>query len=256
MPVAADLVAFASNAHPETDSGASGGVIDLLRRIDFTQIVANDTVYAISDNGGDTQNLTVEGRGTDGALKSETKTMTGVTGIDLTTLATVERILDAELASPAIGIVTVGRGTDAAKGPDIRDIPATERGFLMFLRKAASDPVSIVKYYLKFFWKNIHSTEALTTAKVKQNADSETRVTHLLANSKDDSATSTNRVTAPGAGDTQDPDTFDDTDKSVPGTDLGFGIAIGVWLEVDLAAADPAHGRTSLYTSELTGESV
>ena len=63
MPVAsADLDLQASNDMPIDDVSTTGGVQDALRRPVFAQLAANDTIEAISDNAGDTQNLTIRAR--------------------------------------------------------------------------------------------------------------------------------------------------------------------------------------------------
>ncbi len=246
MPAAADLIPFAAASMPDDDVSTSGGAIDLKRRCDFTPIAGNDTVTAISDNAGDTQNLTIEGRATSGAIVTETKALNGVTGIDFSTLGTVERILKGELASDAVGIITVARGLAAGPGPTIRTIPATERGFLRMFRKSASESGATERYE-KFFWKNDHGTESLNAAHVDQNADPVAKFSHALDASKDASTSVADRTTSPGF-------TFNDTDKNVPGTDLLAGEAIGTWLNMSLLAADAAFKDT--YTSELEGTSV
>lgn len=251
MPQASDLIGYASANMPDADSGTNGGAIDTLRRIDFTQIAANDDIEVVSNNAGDTQNCTIEGRNAAGQIVAETKALTGTTPAVFSTLGIVERVLKVELASAAVGTITVRR---SPSGASLRDIPVGERGFMALFRKTASDPSATKNYYTKFFWRNAHGSQALTVAVVKQNADPDGRITHLLSNAKGDSATSTNRVTAPGAADTQDPDTFDDTDKSVPTGDLGASENIGVWARLQLPAADTAHRTT--YTTELTGQSV
>lgn len=241
---ASDLVAFASANLPDTDSGTAGGAIDTLRRVDFTQLAADDTVQAVSSSAGDTMNLTIEARKADGTVVSETKALTGTSAITFSTIGTVERVLKAELASAPAGTVTVRRTT----GPTtIRTIPAAERGFWMIFRKTASDPSLQVDYYAKFFWKNTHGSLALLGATVKQNADPDSRVTHALDATAGASTSVTNRITSPGF-------TFDDTDKAVPGTDLASGGTIGVWLRLRLPAADTSHRTT--YTSELAGTST
>jgi len=182
---------------------------------------------------------------------SETRALTGTTAVIFSTSGVVDRVLQYELASAPAGNVTLRR---SVAGATVRVVPIGERGFSAFLRKAASDPSSTKNYYSKVFIKNTHGTEACVNAKVRQNADPSGKVTHLLAAAKGDSATSTNRLTAPAAADTQDPDTFDDTDKSVPGTDLAAGEQIGVWLRVALAAADAPLNTT--YTPDLLFESI
>lgn len=245
MPIAStDLVAYASANMPDTDSGTSGGAIDTLRRIDFTQLAANDSLEAVSTSASDTQNITIEARNAAGSVVSETKALNGTTVVSFSTLGTVERVLKVELASAAVGTITVRR---ASSGPTVSQIPPGERGFMAFARKIASDPSAAKDYYHKFFWKNTHASLSLLNAVVKQNADPDARITHALATSVNDSGSVTNRTTSPGL-------TFDDNDKAVPGTDLAAGAAIGVWLRVSLPAGDSPHRTT--YTSELAGQSV
>lgn len=253
MPTAADLAFFASANMPDTDAGTpNGGAIDLLRRVAFAQIAANDTIQALSSSAADTtQTVTVEGRSAAGSIVTETKTLTGTTAITFSTLATVERVLKVELSATCAGTVTIRRTTGAVL---IATIPIAERGFMALFRKAASDPVSIKNYYTKVFARNGHATQALLAAQVAQSADPDARVNHLLSATVGDATTSTNRVTAPAAVDTQDPDTFDDTTKSVPGTDLAAVTAIGVWLRLQLPAADAPHRTT--YDLQLSGSSV
>jgi hypothetical protein len=245
VPVAAsDLVFYASASVPDEDSSSSGGAIDTLRRLDFTQIAANDTIEAVSDNAGDTMNLTVEGRDSQGRVVSETKALTGTSPISFSTLATAERVLKAELASAPTGSVTVRRTT----GPTtIRVIPAGERGFLAAFRKDASDPSSTKDYYIKGFWKNTHGSLAALAATVKQNADPSAVITHALDASVNATTSTTNRLTTPGF-------TFNDSDKAVPGTDLAFGDRIGVWLKLSLAAG--ASPLKTTYTSEIAFQTV
>ncbi len=244
MPQASDLVAYASANMPDNDSAASGGAIDTKRRIDFSQMAANDSIEAVSTSASDTQDLTIEARKPDGSVVSETKALAGTTPVSFGTMGTVERILKADLALDAVGTVTVRRAT----GPTtIRQVPPGERGFLMVFRKCASSPAQ-EDFYCKLFWKNTHGSQALLSALVKQSADPQGKITHALATAVDDTGSVTNRKTAPAGL------TFDDADKAVPGTDLGAGKAIGVWLRLRLAANDPAFRDT--YTSELAGASV
>lgn len=249
--ISTDLIAFASANMPDTDTAVNGGAIDTLRRTDFTQLTANDDLEVISTSASDTQNCTITARNAAGSIVSETRALTGTTAAIFATLGVVERVLSVELATAAVGTVTVRR---SVAGATVRAIPVGERGFMALFRKAASDPAVQKDYYTKVFLKNNHATLSLLSAVVKQNADPAARITHLLAAAVNDTATSTNRVTAPAAADTQDPDTFDDTDKTVPGTDLAAGAAIGVWLRLRLPAADPPHRTT--YTTEIAGQSA
>lgn len=247
--VASDLVLYFSANNPDTDSGTNGGAIDPLRRPDFTQLAANDDIEAVSSNAADTMNLTIEGRDAAGNVVSETKALTGTTPIVFSVIGVIERVLRAELASAPAGSITVRRNPS---GATLRVIPAGERGFSMFFRKTSSDPSSTKNYYAKLFVKNTHATLALQNTTFKQNADPDSRITHLPANVVDDTATAADRVTAPAAGNTLDPDTFDDSDKLVGS--LAAGSAWGIWFRLQLPSADPPHRTT--YTLEVTGQST
>jgi len=245
MPVAADLQAFASLNMPDDDVATSGGAIDLTTRVDFTPIAANDDIEVVSDNAGDTtQTCTIEVRKTDGSVDSEVVTLNGTTPVIFATLGVIERILKCTLSATATGIVTLQR---SPAGLSIRAISPGELGFVRMFRKSASESGATTRYE-KLFWKNTHGTEALLGALVKQNADPTAKITHDVATAVDDSGSVADRKTAPGGL------TFDDTDKAVPGTDLGAGIAIGVWLLLSLDADNAAIKDT--YTSELSGTSV
>ena len=251
MPTASDIVAYASANMPDTDTGTNGGAIDAKRRVDFTQLAANDDIEVVSTSASDTQNCTIVARSAAGSIVTETKALTGTTAAVFSTLGVVERVLSVDLASDAVGTVTVRRSPG---GTPLRQIPVGERGFVALFRKTASDPSVQKDYYTKIFLKNTHGSQAALSAVVKQNADPDARITHLLAAAVNDTATATNRVTAPANADTLDPDTFDDNDKNVPGTDLAAGAAIGVWLRLRLPAGDAAHRST--YTTELAFQSV
>lgn len=243
--VSADLVQYASANMPNDDSSTCGGAIDTLRRCDFTQLGANDTIQAVSSSAGDTtQTITVTGRDAQGRVVSQTITLTGVTPVNLSSLGTVERIIKAELSATCAGIVTVRRTT----GPTtVRAIPVGERGFMAMFRQLASDPSVQKTYYTKTFWKNTNGSLAALSASVVQNADPSGDTTFALDASADASTSTANRVTSPGF-------TFNTTTKNVPGTDLASGSAIGVWFLLTLGAGAAALRTT--YTSEIDFQSV
>lgn len=238
-----DLVAFASVNMPNDDVATSGGAIDLLRRIDFTQLASNTTVRMRSSVAGDTtQSGTVTGRKADGTVASETLTLSGTTNVTFTN--TYERILKFELSATCTGTITV----ETIGSVLIRTVPIGERGFMAIFRQLASDPAVQKDFYCKFFWKNTNGSLALTVAVVRENADPSNVVSHALAATLDDSATTTNRTVTPGL-------TFSGADKNVPNSqNLSAGSAIGTWLNLTLAAGNAALRTT--YTSELNGQTV
>ena len=140
----------------------------------------------MSSNAGDTMNGTLTSRANSGAVVAETRALNGTTAVIFSTSGVVDRVLQYELASAPAGNVTLRR---SVAGATVRVVPAGERGFSAFLRKAASDPSAQKDYYSKIFIKNIHGSEACVNAKVRQNADPSGKVTHLLAAAKGDTAT-------------------------------------------------------------------
>lgn len=244
--VASDLVIYHAATQSDTDGVAVGGAIDTLRRPDYTQVTAGDTVEVVSSSAGDTtQTLTIEARKADGTVVSETKTLTGTTAAVFSVIGAVDRILKAELSATAAGTVTVRKNS---AGATYRTIPAGERGFSAVLRKGTSSTGGSTTYYAKTFWKNTNGTNALLGANVTESQDPTGTITHGLATSVNDSGTTTNRQTAPAGV------TFAGTAANVPGTDLASGAAIGLWLLMTLATNNAAIRST--YTSQLSGSTT
>jgi len=244
MPVAAsDLICYASANMPTDDSSTAGGAIDTLRRVVFTDISATGTVEVLSD-GSDTRTVTLYGRLADGSLANENLTLNGTTPV--TSVNSYERVQAAEVGTTSgTRTITVRKASDDVL---IGTIPINERGFMRLFRGAASDPSSGKTFYTLIYWKNTHGSLALLDAHVDQNADPTGKITHGLGAAKGDLGTITNRLTAPAGV------TFDDTNKNVPGTNLGAGEYIGVWLKLTLSAGD---GPTkSTYTSQIVGNTT
>ena len=125
-----ELLLYWALNRPENDVDTVGGAIDLDWRPTFTQMSTNDTIEAVSDNAGDTMNLTVVGRSATGAIVTQTKALNGTTFIAMDTLGTIERTLKAYVASDPAGTVTVRRATGDVT---IGTIAPAERGFeIMF----------------------------------------------------------------------------------------------------------------------------
>lgn len=104
-------------------------------------------------------------------------------------------------------------------------------------------------YYEKVFFKNTHGSLALTGAQIAEQADPSGKVTFGLAGTLDDTATSTDRRTAPGGI------TFDSAAKNVANSqNHSAGAAQGTWLKLSLAAGDAAQ-KTS-YTLRESGNTT
>jgi hypothetical protein len=99
----------------------------------------------------------------------------------------------------------------------------------------------------KVFWRNDNTSLALLDAIVTLTADPDARLMIALATSQNDSGSVANRLTAPPGLTFVD----DNVDLNVPGTNLGPGSAIGVWIRQTLPANDVAHDTT--FTLQIRG---
>jgi hypothetical protein len=246
MSIASTDLVFYNSANMTVDSSSTtGGAIDTLRRPDFTQISSAEKIDFVSSAAGDTsQTLTLTGRLADGSLASETLNVNGTTTVS--SANTYERLLKAELSATCAGTLTVKGHTSLTT---FRVIPIGERGFQAIFQQLASDPVSTTLWYEKFFIKNTNGSLALTSSVVKENADPSGDVDFGLASALNDSATTTNRTTAPGSI------TFASTAVNVPNSqNLSSGSAIGVWLRLTLAGGAAALKTT--WTGEIDGNTT
>lgn len=242
--VAADLICYNAINQPTDDTAAGGAGRDVDSRPGFTQLAANDDTEYVSTSASDTMNSTVNGRDATGATVAETLTLTGVT--IKTGTQVFERILDQRLVSDAIGTITFRR---QPAGATIYTIPIGERGTSALFKRSASSSGIVIRYD-KLFWRNNHATLTLTSAKVRLSADPDARIRVGVHTSKGDTATISNRLTAPGGITFVD----DNIDQDVPGTTLEAVTDIGVWFEENLPASDPPHRTT--FTTQLSGATV
>jgi len=248
-----DLVEYGSANMQETDSGAQGGAIDLTTKIVPTSSTLmntlNDTVDVVSTDAGDTtQTVTITGRNAAGSIITEALALNGITLVSGGT--TFERLLKIVVSGAHAGTINV------RQGGEVTVIAALETGILQLRRKHYNVAADVAggserNYYEKSFIKNNNGTNALLGAVVTENADPESQITFALEDAVDDNGTSADRVSAP-AGITGDG--FSSSAKNVPGTDLGPGVAIGLWTKLTLPAGDPATKTT--YTPRIAGSTT
>lgn len=232
MPVAAsDIVYYGSATMAEDDVTTQiGGAIDLTTVITFTKLDADGTVEVVSDNAGDTMNLTVTGRKPDGTITSEVKALSGTTVVDFTT--TFKRLLKAELSGVATGTVTLRK--DGAAGDLMIFAPGVTTIRRPFYNVAADEAGGAARtFYEKIFVKNNNGTDALIGAAVSFPVNVGSRVAWAVEgslNGTDDNGVGNDRQTAPGGY------TFNTTTKNVFGDNLTPLAAQGIWMELSLAA--------------------
>ena len=244
--VAADLKGFLSANMPENDTGPSGGAISTSGKFEITDLAANDSLEAISSNAADTMNLTLTGRNAAGAIVSETIALTGTTLISFATLGTIKDFMKALLASAAAGTITVRR---SGAGATICTLEPTVTKAIRLMYDSTSE-IGIALRYEKIYYKNTHATLTLTSAAIKLSSDPAARYRIGAAPSIDDSASVTNRKTAPGSVTFVD----DNVSQSVPTGQIAAASAIGIWVEQNLPASDPAHDNT--LSIELAGSTT
>ncbi len=244
--IAAELLALQSANHAEDDVSTQGGAISATGKVEFTQLAANDDIEAVSSNAGDTMNLTITARSVAGAIVSELKALNGTTAVIFSTIGVVERFLKALLASAAAGTITIRRSVGGATIATLE--PGLLRTRIFFYDSASGASQKIL--FEKFFFKNTNGTLTLTSATLKLTADPAAVIRIGGAPSVDDSATISNRLAVPASVTFVD----DNVSQNLPSSALAAGSAIGVWVEMTLAANNAPIRNT--FSSQLAGTTV
>ena len=253
-----DLIIYGSANMRETDSSSQGGIVDTTTRIVFTDIVPSASVLKISSSAsGDTsQTLTITGRDSSGAIVTDALSLNGTSTV--TGTKSYERVLKIVLSGTCAGTVTV---IDSEGSPNT--VVAIEAGVTTIRRpfynvSADATGGSPRNFYEKIFVKNTNATNALLSASIVEASDGteavSADVTFDLEVTGNGGNTSTNRETAPAGADMLGSPTFNDTSKNMPGTDLGPGDAIGVWLKLNLPAGTAATNTT--FTLRASGSTT
>jgi len=244
---AAQTKLYGSAVMPEDEATQNiGGAIAPATEISFTRLLANSTLEVVSDSIADTtMSITVTGRAADGTLLSDTVALNGTTVVAIT--GTFKRLLKAVLTAPAAGTVTLRKagatGDAMVFAPGITTI---RRPFMNVAADVAAGSARV--FYEKLFLKNISGVDALIAAKVALGINPGNKYNFALAVAVDgvvSNGAGNNRAVAPAAL------VFDAAQKAVPGTDLLPGAAIGVWVELSLAAGLAAGDEE--FRVDLTG---
>lgn len=246
---ASDLVTYGSANIPEQDGTTSGGAIDETKRPLDQQLGNADTVDVVSD-GTDSRDVTIKGRDTSGDIVTETLTLNGTTTVSGT--QTFQRILNITIAtSDANRTVTVSDG-DGGDGTLHTFNPGETFAFIQF-QQASSESSQTTRYEKVFIKNETGDGVSLTSAQVTLTGDPAGNVKLAVEDAVDDNGSVADRKTAP-TGITADGFVDDGVAVDVPGGSVADGSAIGVWLELTLAAGQSALEST--YTVELSGETT
>ena len=160
--------------------------------------------------------------------------------------ATKRAYVSRDWATPPDGTSNfrVSQGIVFDKAPN--EIITTRRVFFGVAADVAGG--SARNFYNKIFIRNNHGSLTLTGAQLAET-DPSGKLTFGLAGTLNDTATTTNRITAPGGI------TFNSSIKNVANSQNHTSAASqGVWLNLTLAAGDAAQDTT--YTLTETGQST
>lgn len=240
----AELIEYLSANMPESDTTTSGGAIDTAAKPDLTQWASNNIAQVVSD-GTDTRTVTVTGRLATGVIDSEVLTLNGTTPVS--GAKTWERILKIVL-SAASGTRTVQVKEGAGGTVRATFVPNDVTKRTMFYDSASGSGITI--RYEKIFWKNTNGTLTLTDSTITLTADPAARVRVGCDTAVDATTSVANRLTAPSSVVFVD----DSVAQGVPGGNIAAGSRIGVWIELNLPANDPATKST--YTTQLAGSTT
>jgi hypothetical protein len=254
--VASELIPYCCINRPTDDTSTAGGAIaDTTAgaannkgvRPSYTQWSAAAVITFQSSSAGDTQSMSIKGRTTTGAYTTESLSLTGTT--EKVSVNTYERILGFDGNVVAVGTITVRQG---AGGTTRYTIPVGETGASAFFIRSASESGVAIRYD-KMFWKNTNGALTLSSAQLKLTADPDARIRIGSAPAIDDSGTIANRKTTPSTVTFVDDNVAQDI-TNISGTGLPAGSKIGVWIEENLPASDPAHRST--FTVQIQGATV
>ncbi len=242
--LASDLKTYQAASMPEDDVSASGGAINTLGLIEFTDLAANDTLEAASDNATDAMNLTITGRDAGSAIANETLALNGTTVVSFTT--TLKNFLKALLATAPAGTITIRR---SGGGATVATISPGKTSVRRMFYDASSEAAQTVRYE-KIFVKNEHAVDTLNSAATKLTADPSASIRIGAAPAKDDTASVADRKTTPTSVTFVD----DGVSQGVPGGTLAASEAIGIWAEFTRGAGAVAVWDT--FSVEISGSSA
>ena len=242
--LASDLKTYQSASMPEDDVSASGGGINTLGLVEFTDLAANDTLEAVSDNTADTMTLTITGRDAGSAIVSEALALNGTTVVPFT--ATLKNFLKAVLASAPAGTITIRR---SGGGATVATIGPGKTSVRRMFYDSSSEAAQTIRYE-KIFVRNEHAVDTLNSAAIKLTADPSASIRVGAAPAKDDTASVADRKTSPASVTFVD----DGVSQNVPGGTLAAGEAIGIWAEFTRGAGAVAVWDT--FSVEISGSSA
>jgi hypothetical protein len=243
--ISSDLVMWGPANVVSDDTSTAGGAISTVAK-PFSSHFSSAAKLSLTSDGTDVRVAAVTGRLADGTVATENVTLTNA--VEVLSVNTYERVLSVVLASASgTRTVTLKQG---AGGTTINTIAINETTRYCCFNQSFSISTGAKTVYDKVFIKNGNGTNALLNAQVTLTADGSGVLNIGVHTSVNDSATITNRLTAPAGI------TFVGTSsaQNVPGTNLAAGAAIGVWLRQSLLTSNAAIKST--FTVQLAGQTT
>lgn len=259
MPiVAADLVLIGAANHVEADTGTQGGAQAKEKKIEFTDLAANDQIEILSSSASDTdQKYDIVGKDGAGSDVSENLQANGTTPV--VTTATYERFnkIVQTAGSALVGTITVQRDAAAGAITTLENAGASPTGVeITEVRKIYIGlvvPGITDSFYEKMFYLNNHATLTLTSANVQLSDASDPTGTDLKVATEtalDDTTTITNRLTLPGGVSFVD----NQVNQQVVDGNHTAGAAIGIWIEN--AVTGGASAIKATFNVQLNGNTI
>lgn len=236
MILSDELVFRPCVSQPLSDAVTSGGaLLSTGRIISSFPLSAVDRLRVESDEGADTQVVTVRGMLESGWPATEALQLAGTAIVR----GAVEfaQILDIELSAQATGVVVIKR---LSTGTTIVSVPEGTTRMTTLFKYGLPRQARIVARYEKLFVLNT-SDEILHDFVVKLHEDSSESLEIGLATAVGDSVSVANRLTAPSGVQFLGPGVL----VGGPECDLDGGESIGLWIKQTLTSRERILGANA-----------
>lgn len=257
--VAADLMVIGAANMAEDDTSLQGGArAQGIKMVFAADMAGTDQIELLSSSASDVdQQYDVVGKDGAGSDVTENLKLTGTTPV--VTTASYERInkVVRTTGSALVGVVTVREAVSDVAKLTLEDATSSKTGAevtevrKMFINLVV--PGTTDKFYEKVFYHNGNAATTLTSANVQLSDASDpadTDIRQAIEDALNETATSTNRLTAPTGP------TFVDNqvNQQVVDGNHTAGDSIGVWIEIEVQSTASAAKNT--FNLRESGQTV
>ena len=242
-----DIVLYASQNMPQSDSSTSGGDINSGVRVIFTDIAGTGRIKAVSTSIYDSGSLNIIGRDNVGLIINEAITLSGITPVAGS--KNFDTILTCSTNALSSGDVTI---TEAFSGSGIGVIYSNESGFIKpFYDATANSNIGSNKtLYEKIFLKNNNYVDIFSGVGIVQiNSGLYSLINFGLEKSQKYNESVSNRTVAPTGV------TVYGSGTSGLEEPMMSNSYQGIWLKLNLNAGTELV-KSSFYQISVTGQST